>query len=81
MSPDRIVSPKAMKSIIQKIVQEQSFFICHKSSMKGGDVCCRKFYDELGHNSQLIRIAERLDCVQVINQTDNEKLIPYSLQK
>ncbi len=36
------------------------------------------FYDKLGHYSQGIRIAERLNMIQFVEHTDNKKLKPYS---
>lgn len=74
LSSDSIVSPERRKDILDKIKREQSYFICHKASMEGEDVCCKTFYDELGHMSQLVRIAERLGAVEFVEQPDKEKL-------
>lgn len=74
MSPDAIVSSKARKDIIDKTVKTQSYFICHKASIEGKDVCCKTFYDTLGYKSQLVRIAQRLNCVEFVEQTDSDKL-------
>jgi hypothetical protein len=60
LSSEKIVSNKRRKEILSKIKRDQSFFVCHKSD----DVCCRNFYDKLGHQSQLIRIAQRLGEVE-----------------
>lgn len=38
---------------------------------------CKTFFDKLGHQSQMIRIAERLNAVQFVEQTNTVKLIPY----
>lgn len=81
LSPDRIVSPQAAKEIIKDCTNEQSYFVCHKASMKDKEVCCKKFYDELGHTSQMIRIAERLNAIEFVEQEDDTKLIPYTQQK
>lgn len=81
-SEDSIVSPERRKDIVQSCKSNQSFFVCHKSSIQGDeDVCCKKFFDTLGHFSQMIRIAERLGCVQVIDQEDSEKLPSYREMK
>jgi len=45
--------------------------------MKGEDVCCRTFYDKMGHISQSIRMAERLRVVEFVDQEDTEKLPTY----
>ena len=74
LSKDAIVSAKRRKDIIKNCAQEQSYFVCHKASMNDGDVCCKSFYDKLGHLSQMVRIAERLNVVQFIEQTESEKL-------
>lgn len=46
--------------------------------MQGKEIICNRFYDQFGHHSQLVRIAQRLDCLQFVDQTDNEKLITYT---
>jgi len=73
LSKDVIVGPERVKQIIAEIKRDQSYFICHKSE----GICCKTFYDKLGHLSQMIRIAERLNMVQVVEHADNKKLIPY----
>lgn len=77
LSKDRIVSPIRAKEIIKECVEKQIHFICHKASINGEDIVCKSFFDKLGHRSQLIRIAERLNAIEFIEQTDSEKLIPY----
>ena len=78
LSKDRIVSPKRAKQILKEVSETQSYFVCHKASMKDEEIVCKTFFDELGHQSQMIRIAERLNAVQLVEQPDSEKLIPYS---
>lgn len=65
-SKNKIVSDRRKESLLKEIVQTQSYFVCHKSSQSGGDVCCRGFYEKLGEHSQMIRIAERLNCVKFV---------------
>lgn len=77
LSPDRIVSPQRAKEIIEGCKKKQTHFICHKASIGGEEVLCKKFYDRFGHVSQMVRIAERLNMVQFVEQTDTEKLTPY----
>ena len=75
LSPDSIVSPARRKQIIKKCTSEQTFFVCHKSSIQGDeDVCCKTYFDQLGHYSQMIRIAGRLGMIQEIEQEESEKL-------
>lgn len=77
LSENAIVSPDRRRDIIQQCATTQNYFICHKASMQGKDVCCKKFYDQLGHTSQLIRIAQRLNVVEFIDQPDTKKLPTY----
>lgn len=78
LSVDSIVSAKRRKEIIQTCAVEQSHFICHKATMEGKDVCCKTFYDKLGHVSQMVRIAQRLNMVQFIDQPKSERLISHN---
>lgn len=79
LSPDSIVSPARRKEIIKKCTTEQTFFVCHKSSIQGDeDVCCKTYFDTLGHYSQMIRIAGRLGMIQEIEQEESEKLPTWS---
>lgn len=77
LSPDAIVSTKRRKDIIQTCAKEQTYFIRHQSSMGGDDICCNTFYERMGHMSQLVRIAQRLDVVEFVDQPDSEKLPPH----
>jgi len=81
LTKDRIVSPKRAKDLLEEIAEKQSYFVCHKASMNGEEIVCKNFFDKLGHQSQLIRIAERLNSVQFVEQTKTEKLTPYSVFK
>ncbi len=77
LSPDSIVSPKRRVEILQTCAKTQTHFICHKASMNEDDICCKNFYDRLGHISQNIRIAQALNVVQFIDQPESEKLITH----
>lgn len=79
LSKDRIVSPQSAKEIIQGCIQDHSFFVCHKSSMSDEDqICCKSFYDKLGQHSKQIRIAERFNMVELVEQKETQKLPTYS---
>lgn len=78
LSKDRIVSPKIAKDLLKEITEKQSYFVCHKASMNSEEIVCKTFFDKLGHQSQTIRIAERLNAVQFVEQNNNEKLISYA---
>ena len=75
LSEDRIVSSKRAKEIIQDCATKQTHFICHKATMNGDEevVCC-KFFNTIGYKSQMVRIAQRLNALEFIEQSDTEKL-------
>lgn len=77
LSESRIVSPARVKDIINDCKKKQTHFICHKATMKGEEIVCKKYYEIFGHTSQLIRIAERLNVVEFVEQDDNEALITH----
>ena len=68
LSPNRIVSSKRAKEIIQGCARKQTHFICHKATIEGKEILCRTFFDKLGHVSQMVRIAERLNMIEFIKQ-------------
>ena len=74
LSEDRIVSPKRAKEIINDCTRNQTHFICHKATLNDEEIVCSKFYNTLGHNSQMIRIAQRLDVIEFVEQPDSKKL-------
>lgn len=78
LSKDRIVSSKKAKDLLKEIAEKQSYFVCHKASMNSEEIVCKTFFDKLGHQSQMIRIAERLNVVRFVEHTNTEKLIPYT---
>lgn len=81
LSKDSIVSPARRKQILQGCTKDQTYFVCHKASMNEQEVVCKTFYDKLGHISQMIRIAERLNAVEFIEQPEAERLTSYSEMK
>lgn len=77
LSADRIVSPKRAMQIIKVCISSQSYFICHKATIKSEEIVCKNFYEQFGEYSQMIRIADSLGCTEFVPQTDSEKLITY----
>lgn len=78
MSEDRIVSSKRAKEIIKECAEKQTHFICHKATMNGNEeVVCKKFFDTIGYKSQMVRIAQRLNVLEFIEQSDTKKLPTY----
>ena len=74
LSEDRIVSSKRAKEIIKNCAENQTHFICHKASMNGDEVVCKKFFVTMGYKSQMVRIAQRLNALEFVEQSDTEKL-------
>lgn len=70
-SNNRIVSTKRAEQIIKKCIRDDSFFVCHKSSIESkdghGDVCCRGFWDNFKDRFNLGRIAQRLNAVKFVS--------------
>ena len=64
-TPNRIVSGKRMKEILNDCRKSDTHFVCHKASIAGKEVCCRGFYDT--QTSNLIRIAGRLNCIKFVD--------------
>ncbi|MCL5460419.1 hypothetical protein M3M33_17405, partial [Loigolactobacillus coryniformis] len=60
------MSDERRAEILRDCARKDTHFICHKSSMTGGDACCRGFYDDAmkptGRPTQMMRIAGRLDA-------------------
>lgn len=77
LSPDAIVSPKRRKQIITECSKKQTHFICHTATQENKEIVCKTFYDKLGHVSQMIRIAERLDVIEWVDQPEKKKLATY----
>lgn len=63
-SPNKIVSDERRRDVLDECRRKDSYFICHKSSIARGEVCCRGFYDT--QNSQMMRIARRLNAVEFV---------------
>ena len=77
LSKTRIVSAKRANQIIRECVTNNAYFICHKASIEGQDVMCSAFFKTLGHKLQIVRIAERLDAIEFVAQSDNQKLLTF----
>jgi hypothetical protein len=65
-SPNKIVSDRRKTNLLKEIIQEQSYFVCHKASINDKETCCRGFYEKMGNASQLVRIANRLGAVKFV---------------
>lgn len=78
LSTERIVSPQRAKDLVKDCLQQDTYFVCHKSTMQDdGGTCCKAFYDKFGQQINLVRIAQRLGVVKFVPQPDIKKLTPH----
>lgn len=79
-SKDAIVGPARVKELIKECVDKGTFFTCHVSSMSSDNdnICCRRFYDQIGEKSNIIRIAKRLGIVEEVPLPETNKLNSYA---
>jgi hypothetical protein len=68
LSKNRIVSSERAKDIIKECVNENTYFICHKSSIDGGKIGCKGFFDKFGDKTKLISLAKWLGIVKFVEQ-------------
>lgn len=64
-SPARIVSGSRMKEILDECEEKDEHFLCHKSTVVGGRVVCRGFYDN--KTSDAIRLAQNLGLIVFVD--------------
>ena len=72
-----IVRPGRVKDILRTLVRKDSHFVCHKSlpqwpgRITTGEAACRGYWDLMlkgkAHPGQMVRIAERLNCVEFVD--------------
>lgn len=72
-SENRIVSKNRKNQIIQDCLATNSHFICHKGSLVGEDICCHGFYQSYGSQINLIRVARRLNAVEMVDVDELSK--------
>lgn len=76
---NRIVSPQRKREIVSNCLANQTHFICH--SFQEDEIVCSGFYTQYGHNSQIIRIMDRLNALEFIAVNSPKWMIPYRLQE
>lgn len=65
---NKIVSGDRARSIVKEALQNDTFFGCHKTQLKGlkSDVCCKGFWDSHKNNFKLGRLAQWAGAVQEV---------------
>lgn len=46
--------------------------------MNDEEILCKTFFDKLGHHSQMVRIAGRMNMIKYVDQPEAEKLPTYN---
>lgn len=69
-SKNRIVSPKKASLLLREIRIKDTHFVCHKATMRGEEICCRKFYDT--QDTTPLQLAKRFEAMghRVIDWVD-----------
>jgi hypothetical protein len=74
----RVVGSRRMKEVIDGAVAGDSYFICHKHSLRvidsdgeltaqHGSVCCRAYFDTFGRDVLVVRLARMLGRVVFVD--------------
>lgn len=58
-SKNKVVSDERRHEIIKECLKSGKYFICHKATIKGQDVCCRAYWDKFKDEFNLGRIVQR----------------------
>jgi len=64
-SKDKIVSNERRSQLLRDIKQQDSYFVCHQSTIEGEDACCKGFYESASSNA--IRMFQRLHMIEMVN--------------
>ncbi len=81
LSKDSIVSPERRKKILHDCDKDNTFFVCHKSSIEGGNTCCNRYYKNVLKKIEGIEIAERMGMIEFEEQKDDTFLTPWRKNK
>lgn len=71
---NRLVSFERAKELILECLENDQYFICHKSTLKWGTVCCKWFFDKHKRDVLPIRLATSLNILEFVN-TDDEPIV------
>jgi hypothetical protein len=67
----RVVDKKRYQQIVEECRASGHHFICHKASLAGDkNVCCRQFYNVVGTDVFVIRLAHMLNLVEFVAEED-----------
>ena len=66
-SANPLVNASRRKKIIEQCLRDGAYFACHEGTARNEDVCCRGWYDTYGDATNLIRIAQRMRAVEMVD--------------
>jgi len=64
-SKNRIVDKERADAILKQCEEDGSYFLCHKGTLAGNNVVCRRFFDE--QKNQACQLAKRLGFVTFVD--------------
>jgi hypothetical protein len=64
---NKIVDNERRAEILREIDRKDNYFVCHKATIAGQEICCRGDFDRRG-GGQLGRIAGRLGVIQFVDE-------------
>lgn len=65
-SENRIVSAERAKAVIDGALRRDTWFECHRGSLKGRRLVCRGFYDAHARDTRGLRMAVALGIVRFV---------------
>ena len=63
---NRLVSEERAKDIVSECLENDTWFICHKSSIEGGNTCCSSFYQNHQKDVFPLRLAKLIGIIEFI---------------
>ena len=63
---NRIVSEERAEEIVNDCLEKDTWFICHKSSIEGGNTCCSSFYKKHQKDIFPLRLAALIGLVEFV---------------
>lgn len=60
---NKIVSDRRKAEVIKSCLEDDTFFVCHKTD----NVCCNGFWNNFRNEFNLGRMAQRLNMVKFVN--------------
>lgn len=75
-SDARIMSKERADDIIKSCILDKKYFICHKATLTGSEVCCKAFFDTVP--TKTIGMAKWFGIVEFVELPNTEKIISHN---